>query len=197
MIRRFFLPFLFLFCGLVVAHAERDVYNPLAVGLHWDVDVEMTVPSGQKTQGTATREITGTDKFEGVTYFIVETSFTGLDKMKSFTMYRRKAAKGIYAIHALDKTKQEFLEEALPLTVGATWKTTVFGQVITSTVDANESVKIGDKTYENCMKISYKSDDGKLSGTYWQAPDVGNIQEETNVDGLVFKFTLKKYSGLK
>ena len=197
MMRRFFLPLLLLLCGLVVARAEHDVYNPLAVGLRWDVDVEMTAPGGQKTQGTATREITGTDKIEGFTYFIVDTSFTGLEKMKNFTMYRRKAAKGIYAINALDKIKQEYLEEALPLSVGATWKTTIFGQIIVSTVEANESLKIGDKTYENCMKISYKSSDGKLSGTYWQAPDVGNVQEETNVGGLIFKFTLKKYSGLK
>lgn len=197
MLRRFFLPLLLLLCGVIVARAEHDLYNPLAVGLRWDVDVEMTAPGGQKIQGTAVREITGTDKIEGYTYFIVTTSFTGIEKMKEFTMYRRKSAKGIYAISALDKTKQEYLEEALPLTVGATWKTVVFGQVIVSMVEANEAVKIGDKTYENCMKVRYQSSDGKLSGTYWQAPDVGNVQEETKVDGLVYKFTLKKYSGLK
>jgi len=197
MMRRFFLPFLLLLCGVIVARAEQDLYNPLAVGLRWDVDVEMTTPGGQKVQGTAVREITGTDKVEGHTYFIVTTSFTGIEQMKEFTMYRRKSANGIYAFSALDKTKQEHLEEATPLSVGATWKTNVFGQLIVSTVEAKESLKIGDKTYDDCMKISYKSDNGKLSGTYWQAPDVGNVQEETKVDGLTYKFTLKKYSGLK
>jgi hypothetical protein len=197
MMRRFFLPLLFLLCGVAVLRAERDLYNPLAVGLRWDVDVEMTALGGQVIKGTAVREITGTDKIEGYTYFIVTTSFTGLEKMKDFTMYRRKAANGIYVISGLDKTKQEHLEVALPLTVGATWKTVVFGQVITSTVDAKEPLKIGEKTYEDCMKISYKSADGKLSGTYWEAPDIGNVQEETKANGLTFKFTLSKYSGLK
>jgi hypothetical protein len=195
--RCLFLPFLLLLCGVIVAPAAQDIYNPLTLGLRWDVDVEMTTPGGQKYQGTAVREITGTDKIEGYTYFIISTSFTGIEKMKDFTMYRRKSAKGIFAISALDKTKQEHLEEALPLTVGASWKTIVFGQVIESTVEANESVKAGDKTYENCMKVSYKSIDGNMSGTYWQAPDVGNVLEETKVAGLVYKFTLKKYSGLK
>ena len=197
MMRRFFLPVLLFLCGVVVARAEQDLYNPLAVGLRWDVDVEMIAPGGQKYQGTAVREIVGTDKIEGLTYFLVTTSFAGIEKMKEFTMYRRKSAKGIYAISALDKTKQEYLEESLPLTVGASWKTVVFGQVMVSTVEANESVKIGDKTYANCMKISYQSADGKMSGTYWQAPDVGNVQEETKVDGSTYKFMLKKYSGLK
>jgi hypothetical protein len=182
---------------VIVARAEQDLYNPLAVGLRWDVDVEMTTPGGQKIQGAAVREITGTDKIEGYTYFIVTTSFTGIEKMKEFTMYRRKSSKGVFAISALDKTKQEHLEEALPLSVGASWKTIVSGQLIVSTVEAKESLKIGDKTYDNCMKISYQSADGKLAGTYWQAPDVGNVQEETKVDGQIFKFTLTKYSGLK
>jgi len=195
--RRFFLPLFLLLCGVVAVRAERDLYNPLAIGLRWDVDVEMIAPGGQVVKGTAVREITGTDKIEGYTYFIVTTSFTGLEKMKDFTMYRRKSANGIYAINALDKTKQEHLEVALPLTVGASWKTTVFGQVITSTVEAKEPLKIGDKTYADCMKISYNSGDGKLSGTYWQAPDVGNVQEETKANGVTFKFTLSKYSGLK
>jgi hypothetical protein len=197
MMRRFLLPLLLAVCGVAAAHAEHDLYNPLAVGLRWDVDVEQITPGGQTLRGTAVREITGTDKINGYTYFIVTTSFTGLEKMKDFTMYRRKSAKGVYAISALDKDKQEHLEVALPLAVGQTWKTFVFGQSIESTVEATEAVKIGEKTYENCMKISYLSGDRKLSGTYWQAPDVGNVQEETRVGGSVFKFTLTKYSGLK
>lgn len=117
--------------------------------------------------------------------------------MKNFTMYRRKSAQGVYAINAVDKTKQEHLEIALPLEVGNTWKTSLGLQIITSTVEAKEPLKIGDKTYEDCVKISYKSNDGTVSGIYWQAPDVGNVQEETKVRGTVYKFTLKKFSGLK
>ncbi len=125
------------------------------------------------------------------------TSFTGLPAMKDFTMYRRKSARGVFSIAALDKDKQEHLEAVLPLTVGQSWKTLVFGRTILSTVEARETVKIGEKTYEDCMKTSYLSGDGKLSGTYYQAPDVGNVQEETKSEGSVYKFTLKKFSGLK
>jgi hypothetical protein len=197
MMRRFLFSLVLMLCSVAAVRAERDLYNPLAVGMRWDVDVEVTKPGGQTVQGAVVREITGTQKVDLYTYFVVETSFTGLPDMKNFTMYRRKSTQGIYAINAIDKAKQEHMEIALPLEVGKSWKTSMGLLVITSTVEAKESLKIGDRTYEDCVKISYKSNDGKLSGTYWQAPDVGNVQEETKVDGAVFKFTLKKFSGLK
>jgi hypothetical protein len=197
MMRRLLFSLVLMLCSVAVVRAERDLYNPLAVGMRWDVDVEVTIPGGQKTQGTVVREITGTKKVELYTYFVVETSFTGLPNMKDFTMYRRKSAQGVYAISAIDKTQQENLEIALPLEVGQTWKTIRGMMVIVSTVEAREPVKIGDQTYQDCVKISYKSSDGKLSGVYWQAPDVGNVQEQTSVGGSVYKFTLKKFSGLK
>ena len=197
MMRRFLLSLALALCGFTAARAEQDLYNPLAVGLRWDVDVEMTPVGGETMHGTAVREVTGTEKIGPYTYFVVTTTFTDLPKMKDFTMYRRKSARGIYAINALDKTRQEYLEAALPLTVGQAWKTTIGGQTFTSTVESKESVKIDDKTYENCVKVSYKSSNGNLSGAYYQAPDVGNVQETTTVGGKAFKFTLKKFSGLK
>lgn len=197
MMRRFLFSLILMLCSVAVVRAERDLYNPLAVGMRWDVDVEVSSADGKKVQGTGVREIIGTQKVALYTYFVVETSFTGLPDMKNFTMYRRKSTQGVYAISALDKSNQENLEIVLPLEVGQAWKTTRGSMVITSTVEAKEPVKIGDQTYPDCMKISYKSSDGKLSGVYWQAPDIGNIQEETKFGGTVFKFTLKKFSGLK
>ncbi|MEI9893259.1 MAG: hypothetical protein WDN28_04975 [Chthoniobacter sp.] len=197
MMRRILLSLVLAMCGIVAARAEQDVYNPLAVGLRWDVDVEMKPPSGETVHGTAVREIIGTEKVNNYTYFVVQTSFTGLPKMKDTTMYRRKSARGVFAIAALDPNKLEHLEAVLPLTVGQSWKTTVSGQSITSAVEGLETFKVGDKTYENCVKISYQTNNGAVSGTYYQAPDIGNVQETTTMGGSVFKFTLKKFSGLK
>jgi hypothetical protein len=150
MMRSFLLCLALALCGLTVARAEQDLYNPPAVGLRWDVDVEMTTVGGQTVHGTAVREITGTQTIGPYTYFVVTTTFFHMPKMKDFTMYRRKSARGIYAISALDKSRQEYLEAALPLTVGRTWKTTIGDQTMTSTVEGKEPVKIGDKTYEDC-----------------------------------------------
>ena len=197
MMRSFLLSLALALCAFTAAGAEQDLYNPLAVGLRWDLDVEVTSAVGQPVHGTAVREITGTEKFGPYTYFVVTTTFTDVPDMKEFTMYRRKSAHGIYAINALDKTRQEFLEAVLPLTVGQAWKTTIGMQTFTSTVESKEAVKIDDKTYEDCIKVNYKTGNGALSGTYYQAPDVGNVQETTVVGGKAYKFTLKKFSGLK
>jgi hypothetical protein len=196
MMRRF-LPFLMLVLVAVAgARAEQDLYNPLAVGLRWDVDVEMKTPGGSTIKGSAVREITGTDTIHKLAYFVVKTTFTGLPNMKEMTMYRRKTARGVYAINALDKEQREIMEAALPLTVGQSWKTIAFTSVIVSTVESKESVTVGDKTYDNCVKVNYKTENGP-SGTYYQAPDVGNVLETTTIDGAVFKFSLKSFSGLK
>ena len=197
MMRRFLLSLALVLGGLAAARAEQDLYNPLAVGLHWDVDVEVTTPGGKTVQGTATREITGTQKISLYTYFVVETKFTGLPQMKDYTVYRRKSAHGVYSIYQGDPEKREILEAALPMTVGQAWKTVVANEVITSTVEGKESVVAGGKTYENCVKVTYKSSDGQLTGTFYQAPDVGNVLETQNRGGAPFKFTLKAFSGLK
>lgn len=197
MMRRFLLSLVLMLCCVAVVRAERDLYNPLAVGMRWEADVEITKPGGQKVQGTVVREITGTMKIDLYTYFVAETMFTGLPDMKDSTTYRRKSAQGVYAISGLDKAKQEYLEIALPIEIGQSWKTIRGSMVITNTVEAKEPLKIGDQTYADCVKIGYQSSNGKLSGTYWLAPDIGNIQEETNFGGILYKFTMKKFSGLK
>jgi hypothetical protein len=196
MMRQFLALFVVALFAVSGARAEQDLYNPLAVGLRWDVDVEMTTPGGGTVNGSAVREILGTKTINDVSYFIVKTSFTGLPSMKDITMYRRKTARGIYAINALDKEGREFLEAALPLAVGQSWKTVIFSTVVMSTVEAKESVTVGGKTYEDCVKVVYKTDRGP-SGTYYQAPDVGNVLETTTINGAKFKFSLKAFSGLK
>ena len=177
--------------------AEQDVYNPLAVGLRWDVNVELTTVGGKVIQGTAVREITGSEQVDDVTYFVVNTTFKDLPQMKDMTMYRRKTTRGIFAVNPLDREKRVVMEAALPLTVGQSWKTTIGTQVMVSTVEAKESVTVDGKTYTDCVKVTYKADGGGVSGTYYQAPDVGNVLETTTFGGAVYKFTLKKFSGFK
>jgi hypothetical protein len=198
MTRRFFLLLLTLaLCAGPTARAvEQDLYNPLAVGLRWDVDVEVTPPGGNVIHGKAVREITGTQKINGLYYFVVNTTFENVPKIKDFTTYRRKTARGVFAINAADPEKRECLESVLPLTVGQSWKTIVGMMPITSTVEGKESVTVGGRTYDNCIKVSTKTGVGPNS-VYYQAPDVGNVLETTTIDGIAFKFSLSKYSGLK
>jgi hypothetical protein len=194
--RRTFL-FLFLALGAATAFgADQDLYNPLEVGLRWEVDVEVTPLGGTPSKGTALREVTATQTVNGRIYFVVLTTFKNLPRMHDYTMYRRKTPHGIYAFSSLDKDKHEFLETPIPLTVGQSWKTIIFDSVVESTAESNESVTVDGKTYDNCIKITFKSDRG-ATGTFYQAPDVGNVLETTTADRLTYKFTLKSFSGLK
>lgn len=198
MMRPFLLSLLFALVTATGVHAvEQDIYNPLAVGLKWEVDVEMKWPGGKEAHGTAVREIVGTVTVNENTYFVVNTSFQNLPKLKDFTYYRRKAARGIFAVDPLDKTKTEYLESILPLTLGQQWRTEMQGALIFNKVEAIESLKLGDKTYDKCIKVSYSGARGVMAGVYYQAPDVGNVLEKTTIEGAAVTFTLKNFSGLK
>ena len=43
-----------------LSRAAEDIYNPLKVGLRWELAVVLTTPAGRVLHGTMTREITGT-----------------------------------------------------------------------------------------------------------------------------------------
>lgn len=170
--------------------ADAVVYEPLAVGLRWERDVSMTTPDGRTFHGTMTREITGTEMINGKTYFVSSTTFARLPGMEAFTTYRRQTADGIYAINGFDAKMVEYLETALPLVPGATWRSVGDGESTTYTIVAKENLIVAGRKYEDCLKVNYVSTGRSPSGTYFLAPNVGNIRDSVTVAGVRFEFTL-------
>jgi len=184
--------------SVAVTHAGEDIYNPLSVGLRWEASVDFTTPDGRTIHGTAIREIAGTEVIAGTTYFKSVTRFNDIPGMTQFTTYRRKTKDGIYAINGFDPQKREYLETGLPLSVGKTWtaapsdkEKTVFS------VESQETVTVGNRKYEKCFKVNYRSDGPSPSGYFYLAPNIGNAIETLKQGGATFQFTLKSFSGNK
>ena len=173
---------------------QKDIYNPLSVGLRWEADVDLTTPDGSVFHGTAVREITGTEVIDGKTYFKSVTRFTGLPGMNQFTTYRRKTPDGIYAINGFDPQKHEYLETGLPLTVGKTWTAAIDTDKTIFTVEKEETVSVGDRKYEKCLKVVYRSNGPSPSGHFYLAPNTGNVMETLKQGGATFQFTLKSFN---
>lgn len=185
-------------CLAAAAPAQEADYNPIAKGLKWTAAVTMTKPDGSTVQGTATREITGTEVIRGKTYFVSETSVSGIPGMAAFTTYRRKAADGIYIINGGDAAKAEQLETALPLAVGKSWETpSSTGGKVRFTVAALETVKAGPRRFEKCFKINWRSDDGALTGHFHLAPNVGNVLETTKAGEARLEFVIESMTQKK
>ncbi len=193
---KIFFSIILIIATALAARGAEDVYNPIAVGLRWEHSVVLTMPDGRTFNGTMTREITGTKVIAGKTYFVSYTRFSGLPGMQPFTTYRRKAADGIYAINGFDPKKREYLETALPLSVGKTWQA-VTDDTTTITVAAQEDLTVGDRKYEKCFKIVSSADGLSPSGTYYLAPNIGNIRDSSKQGGATFEFTLTKFTGTK
>ncbi len=183
---------LFLACWAAAAAAQEAAdYNPLAVGLRWTAAVTMTKPDGSTVQGTATREITGTEVIGGKTYFVSETSVSGIPGMGAFTTYRRKAADGIFSIDGSDASRTERLETALPLAVGKKWEApSAAGGKVFFEVEAQEAATAGKRKFEKCFKITWRSEDGAMSGQFHLAPNAGNVLETTKSAGTTLQFVI-------
>ena len=182
------LPSILFSWSAAAARAQDDVYSPLAVGLRWIADVTMTTPEGKKVQGTAIREITGTEVIRGKTYFVSSTSVEGIPGFKAFKTYRRKTPQGECAISGSDPRKQEYLDTPFPLAVGKSWEVPGAEGRILFKVDAFVAITIGNARYDKCFKISSRSEDAAYSSVFHLAPNIGNVTETTKLGGTTLVF---------
>lgn len=173
--------------------AAEDLYNPMAVGTRWEVAVDLLAPGAKLEHGTAVRVVTGTEEVKGQKYSVLVTHFEGISALRDFTILRRKAADGVYAIAGDDATRGEYLESVLPLAVGATWTLTRGEAVTVFKVEGQETVRIGERSYEKCFRVGYGCESLSLKGTYWVAPRVGNVKESLSQAGLVMEFRLRSF----
>jgi hypothetical protein len=174
-----------------VAPRADDDYNPLTIGLRWEASVEWVGPDGTIARGRLVREIVGTERISGQVYFKSVTRHVGLRGLTDFTMYRRKAADGIYAIDAADPQKREYLETALPLTIGRKWTMARYGTRITHTVEAMETLSVAGRKFERCLKVTSRWEGTPAKGYFYLAPGVGNVLEVIDLGESRLKYTLE------
>jgi hypothetical protein len=63
----------------------------------------------------------------------------------------------------------------LPLVVGAEWQVESPMRMKYSVV-AKESVTVGKRTYEDCLKIRAVAGNGEMTEDFWEAPNVGSVK---------------------
>jgi len=195
--KHFLLLLTLAFFSATAAPAAEDLYHPLSVGLRWEVAVDVAYINGKASHGKAIRTITGTKTVEGKTYYVTTTQFEGMAEMQEFSTLRRKTAEGVYVINLTGEDRTERLETPLPLEVGKTWEA---GDGVAKTiykVEKQETVRVGERTYEKSFRISYVTEGRGVKGSYVVAPRVGNIKEELTQEGNAYQFNLLSFTTVK
>lgn len=154
---------------------ERD-YFPLTAGARWEYAGRLSSPNGQ-FDIPAVIHMGGETIIRGKRYlkYVIESDFSSMTKGPKRTeevRYYRRAEDGIYFLLAKDTDGSERLEMPLPIPVGVNWLSGV------SEVRAERAgmLKVGEREYSDCLKITYTGSGGANRVDYYLASGVGMVK---------------------
>ena len=190
------LAIVFTFFVVIVASARADEgdYFPLASGMEWIMDLQVTSPKGDKTNGVLHRKIGEAVEHNGKTYFRSHTWLEGGRPFPiDYTKLVRRDDAGFYSIDERDPKRVEKQGGQLPLEVGKKWENKVDGAVLQTVVLAKEDVKWGTNVYKNCFRIRIASAGEEYVEEFLEAPGVGSLKSEIKRADGEWVMTLREF----
>jgi hypothetical protein len=145
-----------------------------------------------------TIHIDGETLINGKQYFkvVITTDLSGIPgaapKQLEEVRYYRTAQDGIYFLPGQDIERPELLEMPLPIPIGVKW----LSGATEVRAERAGTVKVGDREYNNCLKLTYKQSDGVRTTENYLAPGVGIIKTvymNTTEPKSSIELTLEKY----
>jgi len=172
-------------------------YFPLADGAKWEYAGQSYSPEGKPISFHATAKVDGETLINGKRYFkhITSSDLSGSSeggKGLEYVRYYRVAEDGIYFRLGNDPDRPELLEMPLPIPIGTKWLSG------STEVQAERvgTVKIGDREYKDCLKLTYRQHGVARSLENYLAPNVGIIKivDMNNTEPKsTMELTLEKY----
>lgn len=180
------------------SQANGKNYFPLADGATWEYAGHASSSAGgRQVNIRATAKVHGETLIRGKRYFkhVLTSDFSSVvevGKVVEFVRYYRVAHDGIYFLLGNDPDKPELLEMPLPIPIGTKW---LSGATEVQAERAG-TVNIGERKYNDCLKLTFKQSDGLRTTENYLAPDVGIIKmmyvNNTEPKSTV-ELTLEKY----
>jgi hypothetical protein len=179
------------------ARTNGKNYFPLADRAKWEYIGRSSSVTGKQLSVRATARVDGETLINGKRYFkyVLVSDFSSvpeIGKVIEAVRYYRVAEDGIYVRPGIDPDKQDLLEMPLPIPTGTKWLSG------STEVQAERvgTVKVGDREYRDCFKLTLKHSDGLRVTENYLAPDVGTIKSvfvnNTEPKSTV-EITLEKY----
>jgi hypothetical protein len=159
------------------AQANGQNYFPIADGAKWEYAGRFSLSSGRQVGVRASAHVDGETLIKGKQYFkyVITSDFSGvpeIGKVVEAVRYYRVASDGIYVRPGHDPDTPEILEMPLPIPIGTRWLSGA------TEVQAERVgiVKVGDREYRDCLKLTLRQSDGLHITENYLAPDVGTIK---------------------
>jgi hypothetical protein len=177
--------------------ANGKNYFPLIDGAKWEYAGRASSTGGKQVSFRGATRVDGETIINGKRYFkvvvISDSSGTpesgkGIEAVR----YYRVAEDGIYVRPGNDPDRPDLLEMPLPIPIGTKWLSGA------TEVQAERvgTVKVGDREYRDCLKLTLRQSDGLRTTENYLAPDVGTIKSvfvnNTEPKSTV-ELTLEKY----
>jgi hypothetical protein len=174
---------LFLLCYVLsftaaCAQAGGKNYFPLADGARWEYEGRSSsAAGGRQVSIRATARVDGQTLIQGQRYFkhVLTSDFSGVPevgKEVEAVRYYRVADDGIYFRLGNDPDRPEVLEMPLPIPIGTKW----LSGATEVLAEPAGTIRIGDREYRDCLKLTFKQPDGLRTTENYLAPNVGIIK---------------------
>ncbi len=174
---------------------EAEKYYPIPhKGASWEYSLE--AKQGDTVhKAKMSIHIDSEETINGKTYFKTVTAYSGMPGAEPDIEYERWTSEGIYAIDDKHKDMPEYLSTPFPLTVGKTWTTQAPDTQTQNSAVSIETLQLFDRKYENCLKISYKTQEKgtNIEGSVYLSPGIGMVKTVAKGAQLILEFTLDKY----
>ena len=184
--------------SVACAHSNGKNYFPLVDGAKWEyVGHAFSTGTGKKLNVRATARVDGETIINSKRYFkyVLVSDFSNIPeigKAVESVRYYRVAEDGIYVRPGNDPDRPELLEMPLPIPIGTKWlsgSTEVQAERVST-------VKVGDREYRDCLKLTLRQSDGLRVTEDYLAPNVGTIKSvfvNNTAPKSTVEITLEKY----
>jgi hypothetical protein len=181
------------------AYAQRggNDYFPLAVGSQWRYRGRFSSDGSKPVPLQGAARVSGKALIQGKEYYkyVITSNFSQVSRAPGpfeDVRYYRVSRGGIFIISGKNSEGSEFLEMPLPLRAGSRWSS----GAAEARAESAGTVKIGGRSYYDCLKVSFKAADGARSTEYYLAPGVGvikGIYKDSTAPESVMEMTLEAY----
>ena len=180
---------------LVKTPVSEDYYPALKKGQQWEYSLEYQKPSENPQRGTLLISVDGEEEINKKWYFRTVTSFSGIPNFDASMAYYRRSPQGIHKIYGGHVNVPEYVETPFPLAMGETWTVPNPDGTLLYTAEGIETVHTPYQTYQNCLKVSFRSQDRSAGyeGYSYHAPGVGEVKTVMKLNGSTVEYVLKDY----
>ena len=179
------------------AQVDGKNYFPLADGAKWEYVGRSSSATGKQLSVRASARVEGETLINGKRYFkyVLVSDFSSvpeIGKAVESVRYYRVAEDGIYVRPGIDPDRPDLLEMPLPIPIGTKW---LSGSTEVQ-AERGGTVKVGNREYRDCLKLTLRNSDGLRVTENYLAPDVGTIKSifvNNTEPKSTIEITLEKY----